>query len=124
MEPRSSRDPEAVSTTRSRSVRLDVDVPQPPDLERHVEDLDLEEVWQELNYQMLYGKHLGLKGSVSRLAQSGDEKLAKLESLIGGLKERGTRRGHERESSVAFLPGPKQWQRALALRSAKRQRAR
>jgi 5-methyltetrahydrofolate--homocysteine methyltransferase len=103
-DPRSSRDPEAVSTTRSRTVRQDIDVPRPPDLERHVEDLDLEEVWQELNYQMLYGKHLGLKGSVRRLAQNGDEKLAKLEALIGSLKELALDGAMSAKAVWRFLP--------------------
>ena len=85
--PSSTRDPEAVSTKRSAAVRRNVEVPAPPDLDRHVEELDLEEVWQELNYQMLYAKHLGLKGSVRRLAERGDEKLAKLESLVAELQE-------------------------------------
>ena len=31
---------------------------------------------------MLYGKHLGLRGSVSKLAEAGDEKYRKLEQLI------------------------------------------
>jgi 5-methyltetrahydrofolate--homocysteine methyltransferase len=87
VEPRSARDPETVSKTRSRTVRLDVPIPSPPDLNRHCEDLALEEVWEELNYQMLYSKHLGLKGSVRRLEERGDEKLGKLQQLVGSLKE-------------------------------------
>jgi len=84
--PQVSTDPEAVSTTRSRAVRSDVEVPTPPDFERHVETLDLDDVWGELNRQMLFSKHLGLKGAVSRLAEKGDEKLAHLEALMDELK--------------------------------------
>ena len=60
---------------------------RPPDLDRHAAELDLDEVWEYLNPQMLYGKHLGLKGSVRQLEAEGDPKLAKLEAVIEELKE-------------------------------------
>ena len=42
-----------------------VAVPAPPDLERHVlRDVPLAHVYPYLNLQMLYGKHLGLRGPV------------------------------------------------------------
>jgi 5-methyltetrahydrofolate--homocysteine methyltransferase len=68
-------------------VRKDLPVPAPPDVERHVQDLDLDEVWAYLNPQMVYGKHLGLKGSVKRLREEGDPKLAKLEAVVEELKD-------------------------------------
>ncbi|MFY9820755.1 MAG: methionine synthase [Thermoanaerobaculia bacterium] len=68
-------------------VRRDLPVPAPPDLDRHVAELDLDRVWEYLNPQMVYGKHLGLKGSVKRLREEGDEKLAKLERIVGELKD-------------------------------------
>ena len=61
--------------------------PLPPDLERHVEQLALDEVWAELNPQMLYGKHLGLRGSVAKLEQQGDAKYTKLRALIDEIEE-------------------------------------
>lgn len=70
-------------------VRRDLPVPAPSDLDRHVADLDLDRVWEYLNPQMIYGKHLGLKGSVKRLREEGDPKLAKLEAVIGDLKALG-----------------------------------
>ncbi len=77
---------EEVGTTRSATVRTDLPAPPPPDLERHVAELDLDEVWRYLNSQMLYGKHLGLKGSVRKLAADGDPKYRKLERVIDELK--------------------------------------
>ncbi|HSS77375.1 MAG TPA: vitamin B12 dependent-methionine synthase activation domain-containing protein, partial [Thermoanaerobaculia bacterium] len=68
-------------------VRRDIPVPAPPDLDRHVAELDLDKVWEYLNPQMVYGKHLGLKGSVKRLREEGDEKLAKLERIVDELKD-------------------------------------
>ncbi len=73
--------------TAAAEVRRDVPVPAPPDLDRHVAELDLEKVWEYLNPQMVYGKHLGLKGSVKRLREEGDEKLAKLERIVDELKD-------------------------------------
>jgi 5-methyltetrahydrofolate--homocysteine methyltransferase len=70
-------------------VRRDLPVPVPSDVDRHIAELDLDRVWDYLNPQMIYGKHLGLKGSVKRLRAEGDAKLAKLEEVIDGLKELG-----------------------------------
>src|SRR6185295_15769950 len=74
-------------------VRKDVAVPVPPDLDRHVAELDLDRVWEYLNPQMVYGKHLGLKGSVKRLKAEGDPKLAKLETVMDELKDVARRGG-------------------------------
>lgn len=84
---------------RSPSVRTDVDVPRPPDLEWHVEELDLDEVWGLLNPQMLYGKHLGLRGSVYRAADDGDPRYLKLRALFEELQELG-RAGGMRAAAV------------------------
>jgi 5-methyltetrahydrofolate--homocysteine methyltransferase len=89
------RDEEAVSRPSERPaaapaapVRVSRDIvpPAPPDLERHVETLDLDAVWAQLSRQMLYGKHLGLRGSVARLEEAGDPKLAMLVDLVEGLQ--------------------------------------
>jgi 5-methyltetrahydrofolate--homocysteine methyltransferase len=69
------------------AVRHDVPVPPPPDLERHLAELDLDQVWAYLNPQMVYGKHLGLKGSVRQLAAAGDPKLTKLEAVVAELQQ-------------------------------------
>ncbi len=76
-----------VSTTRSSKVRIDLPAPGPSHVERTVETLDLDEVWELLNPQMLYGKHLGLKGSVKQLEAKHDPKLAKLQQVVEELKE-------------------------------------
>jgi 5-methyltetrahydrofolate--homocysteine methyltransferase len=71
----------------SPSVRRDLEPPPPPDLERRVEELPLREVWGLVNPQMLYAKHLGLRGSIERLQAAGDPKLAMLEEVVRGLEE-------------------------------------
>jgi 5-methyltetrahydrofolate--homocysteine methyltransferase len=69
------------------AVRRDIAPPPPPDLERHVAAPDLDEVWSLINPQMLYGKHLGLRGSVKKLQAEGDERYRKLERVLDEVKE-------------------------------------
>jgi len=64
-------------------VSRDVPVPAPPDLDRHVERPDPDEIWPWVNPQMLYGRHLGLRGPVARLEAAGDPKLARLREVVG-----------------------------------------
>jgi 5-methyltetrahydrofolate--homocysteine methyltransferase len=81
-----SADVAALPAARRSLVRRDLPAPAPPDLERHAATLDLDPVWAEINPQMLYGKHLGLRGVVKKLAEEGDEKYRKLEAVIDELK--------------------------------------
>jgi 5-methyltetrahydrofolate--homocysteine methyltransferase len=70
-------------------VRLDVDLPSPPDFDRHVVRRvdDLPDVWRYLNPQMLYGKHLGMRGRVDRLIDEGDPKTLSLIEMISRLQD-------------------------------------
>jgi 5-methyltetrahydrofolate--homocysteine methyltransferase len=64
-----------------------VDVARPPDLDRHVlREVPLTHVYPYLNLQMLYGKHLGLRGPVTRLLEEGDAKASELRDVVEGLK--------------------------------------
>jgi 5-methyltetrahydrofolate--homocysteine methyltransferase len=64
-----------------------VDPPPPPDLERHVlRDVPLSHIYPYLNLQMLYGKHLGLRGIVTRLLEEGDAKARELAAVIEALQ--------------------------------------
>jgi 5-methyltetrahydrofolate--homocysteine methyltransferase len=103
----------AVVTTRSATVRTELVAPPPPDLERHVEELDLDDVWRFLNPQMLYGKHLGLKGSVRKLAADGDPKYAKLETVIEELKEDARAGGMTAGATWRFYPAGAEGNRLL-----------
>jgi 5-methyltetrahydrofolate--homocysteine methyltransferase len=67
---------------RPSTVRRDLAPPPPPDLARHVEQLALDDVWAQLNRQMLYSKYFGLKGTLRKLAEAGDEKLGKVEAVV------------------------------------------
>jgi 5-methyltetrahydrofolate--homocysteine methyltransferase len=89
---------------RRATVRRDFAPPPPPDLDRHVAELDLDQVWAELNPQMLFGKHLGLKGVVRKLAEAGDPKYRKLAAVVEGLQALG-RAGAMRARAVwRFFP--------------------
>ena len=77
----------AGSTRRSAAVRTDLSPPKPPHLDRVVEELELDQVWDQINPQMLYGKHLGLKGSVKQLEAKHDPKLAKLEAVVAEVQQ-------------------------------------
>jgi 5-methyltetrahydrofolate--homocysteine methyltransferase len=78
----------ADAPVRARSATPKVDPPRPPDLERHVlRDVPLTHVYPYLNLQMLYGKHLGLRGLVTRLLEEDDPKARELETVVEALKQ-------------------------------------
>ncbi|HJQ71644.1 MAG TPA: methionine synthase [Blastocatellia bacterium] len=83
--------PQALAAeTDRRSSKISLDVPIPPveDLSRHVEQVsDLDEVWSYINPQMLYGRHMGLRGRFNDLIAAGDRRARELEEKIERVKE-------------------------------------
>lgn len=74
-----------VPETRSAAVEILGEVPQPPDFERHVlTNTPIEQIWDYINPLMLYGRHLGMKGKLVKLIESGDRKALAAEE--GGAK--------------------------------------
>jgi 5-methyltetrahydrofolate--homocysteine methyltransferase len=72
--------------TQRSAVRRDVPLPTVPDWERHVfRDLSLEYLWPYLNQQMLYGKHMGLRGNVQKLFAQGDPKAIEIKERVDTL---------------------------------------
>jgi 5-methyltetrahydrofolate--homocysteine methyltransferase len=72
----------------------DPGVPAPPDFRRHVlTRLPLDEVLAHMNRQMLYGKHLGVRGSVKRLLAAGDVKVNELVAHVEGLTDAAVTQG-------------------------------
>jgi 5-methyltetrahydrofolate--homocysteine methyltransferase len=67
-------------------VRCDVPLPMVPNWDRHVfRDLSLEYLWPYLNQQMLYGKHMGLRGNVHKLFASQDPKAIEIKEIVDTL---------------------------------------
>jgi 5-methyltetrahydrofolate--homocysteine methyltransferase len=94
-ERRETAKPAAPEAPAVRSPRVEI-VPGlgPPDGdERVLEEVDLEAVWPYLNPQMLYGKHLGLRGSFLKLKEAGNAKALELEAVIRGIQEAGWLKG-------------------------------
>jgi 5-methyltetrahydrofolate--homocysteine methyltransferase len=81
--------PRAATASSGKVVRTDLDPVPPPRPDRIVWSPvdDLREVWSFINPQMLYGKHLGLRGSFARLLDDGDVKAEKLLNVIESLKD-------------------------------------
>jgi 5-methyltetrahydrofolate--homocysteine methyltransferase len=74
------------SSVRRSAVRRDVPLPTVQDWERHVfRDLSLEYLWPYLNQQMLYGKHMGLRGNVQKLFAQRDPKAIEIKERVDTL---------------------------------------
>lgn len=71
----------AVSRSRPPEIAVLEDLPPPPDEERHVlTNTPLDHIWRFINPVMLYGRHLGVKGSAARaLGTSAEAALAQTE---------------------------------------------
>ena len=94
--------------TRSGSIERAAEVPEPPDLDRHVEtDPDLAELWTWINPQALYGRHLGLKGKWEALLERNDPKAVELRDFVRGVMD-------EAESGRMKARAVWQWFRAEA----------
>ncbi|MCX5796905.1 MAG: methionine synthase [Elusimicrobia bacterium] len=81
-------------------------IPTPPDLALHVvEDFDSDEVFRNLDPQMLYGKHLGLKGAVKKLFAAKDPKALELRRRMEELWAESRSRGLLRpRAAYRFCP--------------------
>jgi 5-methyltetrahydrofolate--homocysteine methyltransferase len=58
------------STQRSSHVPVLPEIPQPPDFLRHIiRNTAIDQIWNFINPLMLYGRHLGIRGSTVRLLE-------------------------------------------------------
>jgi 5-methyltetrahydrofolate--homocysteine methyltransferase len=73
----------AAAVVRSTLIRADEPVRVPPDLDRHVVGVpDLRALWPYVSPFMLYGKHLGVKGALDKLAESRDPKFLEIQEIV------------------------------------------
>ena len=79
---------EPLKTPSRPPIRRDIDPLPPPRADRVVWSPveDLHQIWQFINPQMLFGKHLGLKGNFAKLVEQGDLKAEKLQAMVEKLK--------------------------------------
>jgi len=71
--------PAPISVARSSRVRADLPIPPAPYLERKVRSIpDLNEIWSYINPYMLYGRHLGFKGSFQKALAEHDPRALQL----------------------------------------------
>jgi 5-methyltetrahydrofolate--homocysteine methyltransferase len=75
-------------SSRSSKIRLDMPIPEVPDLKRHVEEFqDRRDVWIYTNPVMLYNRHLGFKGDFERALRERDPKAVELFQAIERTKQ-------------------------------------
>src|SRR5499433_4004171 len=87
--------------------------PGPPDLERHVlREVPLSHIYPYLNLQMLYGKHLGVRGLVERLLAARDAKALEVHEIVEALKREAADQG------LLKAQGAYRWYRARAAADA------
>ncbi|MED0652907.1 methionine synthase [Anoxybacillus geothermalis] len=95
-----------VVTAVKSTVSTDVPVYIPADLERHVlRNVPLDHVLPYVNWQMVLGHHLGLKGKVKRLLEERDEKALALKAVVDELVAEAKERGWIQPAGVyRFFP--------------------
>jgi len=71
-------------------------------------DVPLTHIYPYLNLQMLYGKHLGVRGLVERLLAAGDPKAVEVHEIVEALKREAVSRG------LLAAHGVYRWYRARA----------
>ncbi len=77
----------AASKQRSSKVRLDIDKPPVPYLDRKIREIPhLAEVWSYLNPNLLYGRHLGFRGNFEKLLAEHDPKALALQEQMETVK--------------------------------------
>ncbi len=77
------------------------ELPAPPDLARHpLSNLPLDQILPWLNPQMLFGKHLGVPGSVRRALERGDTRAADLVERVEALQDAAISQGWLRPAGV------------------------
>jgi 5-methyltetrahydrofolate--homocysteine methyltransferase len=80
---RRPRGPEGAPAAERSSVRRDISLPRPPDFKLHLlKEASFKEIFPLINPIMLYGKHLGLRGSLEKLLSEGNSKARELHETV------------------------------------------
>ncbi|MGZ9584168.1 methionine synthase [Paenibacillus marinisediminis] len=96
--------PQLTRVTRSNIREESVYIP--PDLERHViRDIETQQIVPYLNFQMLLGHHLGVKGKIDKLLEARDPKTLELKETVDTLLREGSSNGLLRANAMyRFFP--------------------
>jgi 5-methyltetrahydrofolate--homocysteine methyltransferase len=99
VEPAPAADTTVLSAAPRRAARAEV--PVPPDLGLHVlRAVPLARIYPYLNLQMLYGKHLGVRGPVARLLAEGEPKAREIASVVEALQHEAATAGFLRADAL------------------------
>ncbi|MGE4170022.1 MAG: methionine synthase [Candidatus Margulisiibacteriota bacterium] len=63
-------------------------VARPPHFDPVIVEGNLSDIWNHINPQMLYGNHMGLKGNVKKMLETGDAKALSLVQKMDTLKQK------------------------------------
>ncbi len=84
---RSARSPQLKERVAVASRMEPATEPRSPDTERHiVREIPFDLLWSWVNPQMLFGKHLGLRGKVAELIEMGDKRALDLDRAVGEIR--------------------------------------
>lgn len=99
--PAGSASPVAPPSERTAGRGPRTTIPPPPDLIRHVlPDLPLDSVFAHLNWQMLLGKHMGLRGVVRNLLEVHDVRAEEVARRVEALQDAAVTRAWMRPAAV------------------------
>lgn len=97
--------PQAVRV-RNTSINRELPVYIPPDLERHVlRDYPISHLLPYINFEMLLGRHLGIRGSVEEALKNSDPKALEIKEVVDGILQEAVRSGIIRAQGIyRFFP--------------------
>jgi 5-methyltetrahydrofolate--homocysteine methyltransferase len=89
-----------------RSKIIEAPIFQPEDCKRHyLKDIDIAQILRYVNFQMLLGHHLGLKGKIKKMLTEKNEKAVELKETIDSLVVEGSKKGWFQLAAVyQFFP--------------------
>ncbi len=97
--------PQAVRV-RNTTINRELPVYLPPDMERHVlRDYPISHLLPYINFEMLLGRHLGIRGSVEEALKNGEPKALEIKAVVDGILQEAVKNGIIRAQGMyRFFP--------------------
>lgn len=91
---------------RNMTINRELPVYLPPDLERHVlRDYPISHLLPYINFEMLLGRHLGIRGSVEEALKNGEPKALEIKGVVDGILQEAVKNGIIRAQGMyRFFP--------------------